>query len=349
MKTTKSGYMEMICQTMTIQMYRWPWICKPNLCRITGTNSSLVEILKALEPQLRGSFGNQDLGHLLPLVWIHRGIAHSNIIKGIVEKRSNEPFEASWGLYGKRSKHLYLREIASRQQKIFASVWHPWKKVLSGQMSGILTNHTEILYLLRSRKRDIRLLEVTVKNNGQDVNETWYMFNLEKERRKHSWLFTVTMAEHALMVCRLDSSYSDVDLVKYFLDRGMPFQTMKLASNVKGSLECARSSSTTVCRSANYRFLIDDFDTFEERCFYFVEKNERGRMAAMIGGVPWRLSVDKLDWQQDILYGPCGWSPNSQEYILGLDRKTNDEYIDDALTDTEQQQLCGMYFVSAGQ
>ncbi|KAF8871849.1 hypothetical protein CPB84DRAFT_1636453, partial [Gymnopilus junonius] len=102
-----------------------------------------------------------------------------------------------------------------------------------------------------------------------------------------------------------------------------------------------------VSRSAEHVFAADDFNMFEHHSFEFLHTNRRGRIALMSGGIMWRLAMQHVSWSS-ILNGPSGWSPNCAEFLLAKDLKTGLEYMDDDLTETEVEQLCGIYHCLTG-
>ncbi|KDR73904.1 hypothetical protein GALMADRAFT_141674 [Galerina marginata CBS 339.88] len=205
--------------------------------------------------------------------------------------------------------------------------------------------HRESVQLL-PRFSCIRLLTVNLgkDSSGNDKVKTWYMFDLGEKRTK-PWLFTVMAASHALMICRLDAAYNDVDLACFCLSNGTPFKTMQLSSTLTRAPYSSSSLSVIVSRSHKYEFILDDYATYQRRCVEFLTTNRRGRVACMMGGITWRVAGDndvQVKWSI-VLNGPCGWSPNSQEFVLGRERRTNLEYMDDALTEAEVADICGQY------
>ncbi|KDR79919.1 hypothetical protein GALMADRAFT_136496 [Galerina marginata CBS 339.88] len=206
-------------------------------------------------------------------------------------------------------------------------------------------SHRESVLLL-PRFACIRRLTVNLgkDKSGNNKIKTWYMFDLGEKRTK-PWMFTVTTASHALMICRLDKSYNDVDLACFCLSNGTPFKTMQLSTTLTRAPYSTDSTSTIISRGHGYSFIIDDFVTYEKRCTEFLTTNRRSRAACMMGGIPWRVAGDgdvHVKWSI-VLNGPCGWSPNPQEFILAIEDVTNLEYMDDALTEAEIAKICGRY------
>ncbi|KDR68040.1 hypothetical protein GALMADRAFT_146773 [Galerina marginata CBS 339.88] len=242
-----------------------------------------------------------------------------------------DAFIAIWERPTMKAAHAFFLQIAS-DAKYSGNEWD-------------LSRTCRQSLFLNARLSCIKVLNVK-RGKNRDVTETWFMFDLGSARTQR-WMFTATTSAYALHICRLDPSYSDTDLAMYSLHNGAPFRTMQLSTTLTRAPYLAASNSEIKEFLQGHVFSITDFGYFQNWCTKFLKNNHRGRVACMLGGIPWRVSNKNIDWEI-VLRGPCGWSDNVAEFVIGRQVDNNLEFMDDDLTYEEIARLCGLHHCSTG-
>jgi hypothetical protein len=172
------------------------------------------------------------------------------------------------------------------------------------------------------------------------VGQGLFMFDF-KDRSTVEWKLTVKTAAHALLVCRLDSHLDESDLAYYLLQNGIPFHTLQLSTTLSRSPIFRHPPLVIPFRPANYVFTTRDYQAFRKQC-QIIFSQPRGRAALLRGYYPWRLAFNDVSLSSVIL-GPSGWSTEPEEMLVVNIPETEEEFIDDKLTDMELKLLSGMY------
>jgi hypothetical protein len=158
------------------------------------------------------------------------------------------------------------------------------------------------------------------------------------------WKVTVKCALDALVVCRLDPTFNEYDIVDFLLTNGIPFHTLQPSLNAQTTPPVQRPSLAPFRRPHQYKFEGRDYLAYRERCHSFLS-HPRGRAALMHGHFMWRLALRSVRWEA-VYKGPSRWSQDSEEMLVVRDGDT--EYFDDKLTLDEQEALCGTYHCLTG-
>lgn len=172
------------------------------------------------------------------------------------------------------------------------------------------------------------------------VGQGLFMFDF-KERSTVKWKLTVKTASHALLVCRLDSKFDESDLAYYLLQNGIPFHTLQLSTTLSRSPISRHPPLVIPSRPADYVFNWRDYEAFRQQC-HVILKQPRGRAALLRGYCPWRLAINDVSFSS-VISGPSGWSTDPDEMLVVKLPETEEEFIDDKLTDIELKFLTGTY------
>lgn len=199
-------------------------------------------------------------------------------------------------------------------------------------------SHTNNVTLL-PRFHSIRV--VTVGDDGAKL----FMFKNDNSSPV-PWNLTMTTAAHALMVCRLDTKWDILDIARFLLGNGIPFQTLQRSDTVQRAPLSSTKPLKHPVRPFEYVFMAEDYKSYRNRCEEML-RTPRGRAALMLGGHPWRIAVTTVSLD-DVLCGPSGWYTDSSKMLVATDPRTGEEYIDDQFTEDEIESLCGMNFSVTG-
>lgn len=175
------------------------------------------------------------------------------------------------------------------------------------------------------------------------VGENLFMFDF-KNHSTVKWKLTATTPAHALLICRLDSQLDESGLAYYLLGNGIPFHTLQLSTTLSRSPISTHPPLFVPSRSADYVFTWRDYEAFRQQC-HVIFKHPRGRAALLRGYYPWRLAVNDVSFSS-VISGPSGWSTDFEEMLVVKLPETQEEFIDDKLTDTELKLLAGTYNTS---
>lgn len=165
------------------------------------------------------------------------------------------------------------------------------------------------------------------------------------------WQLSLPGIESWLHSCRL-RSYKPMHIAQYFLQRGIPFQTLVEVSNAPRQ----RPSSSNLRliprprddffkehekdKSVTYRFTLQDYRQYEHRRAQLLSE-PFGRAALMMGGIVWRLARDVIG-DGDVLSGP---STTLTRDVFGSYMTLSDGSIwaDNGLSHVELEIITGRY------
>ncbi|KAG6905969.1 hypothetical protein DXG01_016612 [Tephrocybe rancida] len=172
-----------------------------------------------------------------------------------------------------------------------------------------------------------------------------YMFDFRKTAQA-SWSLAMMSAADALMVCRLDPSLNEHQLASYLLLHGIPFKTLLPSHLAKQALRGPPPPCTIPIRLSGTSFSTKDYDSYAELRAQILQQ-PRARAALLRGGFIWRLCCDVVSFEA-VLQGPTGWSSSPGTMLIAIDPQTQEEFIDDALTDVELDLISGTYACYTG-
>uniref|UniRef100_A0A8H7XJE8 Uncharacterized protein n=1 Tax=Psilocybe cubensis TaxID=181762 RepID=A0A8H7XJE8_PSICU len=198
-------------------------------------------------------------------------------------------------------------------------------------------NHREYL---RFNKRSQCVRNLTT-SNGQKI----YMFHFGSDRTM-KWNLAVASASAAATICRLDARWSETEIAHFLLQHGIPFHTLQLSSDALwyqplGPKPIKQRHPT---RPSHYKFDVTDYAVYRERSAQVLLHNPAGRAALMAGGYHWRIAAPIVSFEV-VFSGPV---PQSGEYFTANDCN-GDVYIDNKLTEFEEEVLSGLYECYTGQ
>jgi len=149
------------------------------------------------------------------------------------------------------------------------------------------------------------------------------------------WKLAVTSASDALLVCRLDDRFLDIDIARYLAGHGIAFWTLALRAQIPISPSIPEVDFYLPSRPPGYVFTPADYEAY----LYFRARMLRQpciRAAILRGGYFWRLVIGNVSLDE-ILEGPIGGA--SMFAIEG----DGVEFLDDKLSKHEMDLLCGTY------
>jgi len=171
-----------------------------------------------------------------------------------------------------------------------------------------------------------------------------YMFDFG-DRATRPWMLAVEKAAVAMYIVRMDPAWTDYEIARSLVHRGIAFYTMR-------ALPCIHSTpiphtEPTTIRPPGYQFTVDDYRAYSRRREALLLGTPRGRAALLKGGIIWRLAVETLNLEKS-LDGP------STEVVVhrrGKIYPTNNptlDFCDDDLSTDELDDICGINYVLTG-
>lgn len=202
-----------------------------------------------------------------------------------------------------------------------------------------LTAHNRQPLALSKR---LRFLRETIKETDADFqSRTWFVFDFGEEATV-PWRLAVTTAADALLVCRLDSRFADVDIARFLAERGIAFHTLipRLTLPIRPS--CPDVLPYLPHRPAGYTFTTLDYEVYLH-CRSRILRRPRVRAAVLRGGHLWRLTIGSLSIDE-ILRGPMGGGS-----LFEVKDEQGIDLLDDKLSQYEMDLLSGMYICYTGE
>lgn len=207
-----------------------------------------------------------------------------------------------------------------------------------------LSNNNLSSVSMSPRFRQFRPLQTTISfkdgSGLQSKEVTIYMLDLGSQSTA-PWKIAVKSALDALVVCRIDPTFNEYNIVEFLLTNGIPFHTLQSSDTVDRTPDVHRPGLLPYRRPHEYKFESRDYLAYRQRC-HSILSHPRGRAALMHGHFMWRLALRSVRFEA-VFKGPSGWSPNPDEMITIRDPSTGTEYVDDKLSVDEQEALCGTY------
>ncbi|PPR00153.1 hypothetical protein CVT24_005054 [Panaeolus cyanescens] len=178
------------------------------------------------------------------------------------------------------------------------------------------------------------------KLRDTDTGNVYYMFDGEDEGTCR-WRLAVRTATHALLVCRLPEDMSITEVATYLVEHGIAMQTLQKSTTLKRVTSQPRSKRLLPYRTKDHIFTDNDYLTYVTGVENALAEKRLARAALMRGGFVWRIAKTMVstDW---VIDGPCGLSDNGEEMQVVKDEKTGEVYVDDGLSQLEEDLLCGL-------
>jgi len=170
--------------------------------------------------------------------------------------------------------------------------------------------------------------------DDQKHTRNWYMFDFGLEATM-PWKLAVTSASDALLVCRLDDRFLDIDIARYLAGRGIAFRTLASRAQIPISPSIPEVDFYLPSRPSGYVFMRADYEAY----LYFrahMLHRPRIRAAILQGGYFWRLVIGNVSLDE-ILEGPIGGASMFTIEGDGI------EFLDNKLSKHEMDLLCGTY------
>ncbi|KXN83291.1 hypothetical protein AN958_01624 [Leucoagaricus sp. SymC.cos] len=182
----------------------------------------------------------------------------------------------------------------------------------------------------------IKCIRIFKTASGDEI----YMFGYGSTSSNPStipWKFSVHSAAIAFLICRLRNSSMPKEIVKYLLENGIRFRTLRPLSDLTSAPQEKHLPAIPRIRVATDTFNSTDFD-FYKRDIYFHLQQRHFRAAVLRGGLLWRIAKEVVNFD-DVLEGPTA---RDRKMFLAFD-SAGVEYVDDELTGDERSLLCGLY------
>ncbi|KAF6741020.1 hypothetical protein DFP72DRAFT_344018 [Ephemerocybe angulata] len=188
---------------------------------------------------------------------------------------------------------------------------------------------------LLPRFKTIKALKVgdEGKTDEHDRVERYYVF--DNPEPTVAWKFAVTSASAALMTCRLIDFRTENDLAWYFAQRGIPFRTFFLEKSVPRYPLRPLSVHTIPVRKHDHVFTKHDYDSYLQLRTILLGQPHM-QAALKRGGIIWRLAMSTLGLSR-VTNAPSRWNAVHTVEVSGS------KYVEDCLTTTELDLLCGAY------
>jgi hypothetical protein len=159
--------------------------------------------------------------------------------------------------------------------------------------------------------------------------------------RDSSWVLAVD-AMTALECVRRRLGPHTVDIADFLINRGIPFQTLRLMTSIPGPRTPPRPISNLLGTwPMNYRFDIADFSVYQTICDSVLRSNPSCRAALCMGGIVARLAREVIP-NTDALLGPSQDALDGHQKIFVCG---DESFCDDQLSDAYQDLICGVYKV----
>ncbi|KIJ90619.1 hypothetical protein K443DRAFT_135642 [Laccaria amethystina LaAM-08-1] len=197
----------------------------------------------------------------------------------------------------------------------------------------------QICYVINIYDNEHHNFNHKYKDDAKHIRN-WYMFDFGLEATV-PWKLVVTSASDALLVCRLDDQFLDVDIARYLAGRGIAFRTLASRAQIPISPSVPEVDFYLPSRPQDYVFTQADYEAY----LYFRERmlrQPRIRAAILRGGYFWRLVIGSVSLDE-ILEGPIG---GASMFSVEGDGK---EFLDDKLSKHEMDLLCGTYMCETAQ
>ncbi|KAF9041373.1 hypothetical protein BJ165DRAFT_1406321 [Panaeolus papilionaceus] len=172
-----------------------------------------------------------------------------------------------------------------------------------------------------------------------------YMFD-RKEQGTVAWKIAMLSAREALLVCRLPKEWDENEIALYLVSHGIPFKTLQDTKTLKRMPLLTTSTRLIPKRGNGHRFTADDYFAYVDLLDDFLQ-HRRGRAALMQGGFTWRVASSVISADK-VLDGPTGWSTNSEDIFVVQIPDTEEEYVDDGISEIEEELICGLVECSTG-
>lgn len=185
-----------------------------------------------------------------------------------------------------------------------------------------------------------RIRIVKLRGEPQATHQNYYIF-YDKDHSRIKWRLGVASAADALLVCRIpeDSNLHDVALA--LASYGVSFSTLYPSRTIL--LPPAMQPRLSHCipkRPFQYKFTREDYEAYIHMRTLLLGQPHM-QAALKRGGIAWRLAVGTLGTSR-VTRPPSLWgSVNTVDLQEG-------SFVDDALTTTELDLLCGAYECVSG-
>ncbi len=116
-----------------------------------------------------------------------------------------------------------------------------------------------------------------------------FMFDF-REYSTVKWKLTVTSAAHALLICRLHTSFEEKDIALYLVRRGIPFYTLQDATTLHQVSPIKEKPMQRPIRPLGHDFTLLDYTAYLDQCRLLMQQ-KRLRAALLRGGYLWRVAL----------------------------------------------------------
>ncbi|KAJ3523742.1 hypothetical protein NMY22_g11303 [Coprinellus aureogranulatus] len=188
---------------------------------------------------------------------------------------------------------------------------------------------------LTPRFRSIRIVQLADKDKVEphDSVERYYVF--DNSNTDGPFKVGVLSATSAALVCRLAPSICSPDIAAFLSSYGVPFRVFYPSRSIIKPPPFRKIPLEIPKRPFNHKFTKRDYDSYLQMRTLLLGQSHM-QAALKRGGIIWRLAVGTLGTSK-VAFPPSLWASSHSFDLSGV------RYVDDALTTTEMDLICGAY------
>ncbi|KAJ3530034.1 hypothetical protein NMY22_g8739 [Coprinellus aureogranulatus] len=188
---------------------------------------------------------------------------------------------------------------------------------------------------LTPRFPTIRLIRLTDKDkvDPHDRVDRYYVF--DDTNTDESFKVGVTTAAGAALVCRLSSSNSASDIAAFLSSYGVSFRVFYPSRSIIKPPSFEKIPLQIPKRPFAHKFTKEDYDSYLQMRTLLLGQSHM-QAALKRGGIVWRLAVGTLGTSK-VAFPPSLWASSHGFDLAGV------RFVDDVLTTTEMDLICGAY------
>lgn len=203
--------------------------------------------------------------------------------------------------------------------------------------------------LLRALRRPFVIVKVRILQSDSQIHQA-YLFKSRDvdEGTDFEWDLVVDSALTACEVTRRGWGPHKTSLLREFVQRGIPFRLLRQLPMLSApSLPLRtgampRGDAGLGWRVHGFKASPEDYAAYEVQRDKWLREHSNAHAALAQGGIIWRLARHSLD-VESLFNGPRG-DPERQGKVVMNDI----QYVEDVLSEHEEQLICGVYHVLNG-
>ncbi|KAJ3502629.1 hypothetical protein NMY22_g18523 [Coprinellus aureogranulatus] len=190
---------------------------------------------------------------------------------------------------------------------------------------------------LTKRFQSIRVIRLVGKDkvDPHDRVDCYYVFDDSESDTAEPFRVGVVSAASAALVCRLSSSHCSSDITAFLSSYGVPFRVFYPSRSILKPPSFQKIPLEIPTRPFHHKFTKKDYDSYLQMRTLLLGQSHM-QAALKRGGIVWRLAVGTLGTSK-VAFPPSLWASSHGFDLSGV------SYVDDALTTTELDLICGAY------